>query len=108
MRYQNKTPKFEAVQFTERDIASITQFASGLFRVHGTGKQMVGEVTIMSPITVVLNDWLCRSEEGLYFVLPNAHFTDKYEPYPAESYVTGEAPRRTGVRRKVVRGHDDP
>lgn len=87
MRYQNKTPKFEAVQFLERDLASITQFAGGLFQVRGTGKQMVGEMTLIQPITVALNDWLCRSEEGLYFVLPNAHFNDKYEPYPVDNYI---------------------
>ena len=83
MKYQPKTDKFDAVQFTQKNFDRVNTLVDGklFLRKFDDGRKPCGEVeTSMGKLRVEHNDWLCRSSEGLYFTLPNAHFRDKYEP----------------------------
>ena len=82
MKYQPKTDKFDAVQFNTKNFEKARDLADGRLVMHVSsyGAKPVGEVTTTPALRVEVNDWLCRSSGGLLFVLPDAHFHDRYEP----------------------------
>jgi hypothetical protein len=95
MRFRQRSISFEAIQFTATNVPAILNMTSGRFVAHVSQfNPLVGDLA--GGIRVTLNDWVCRSDDGLFFTLPDVHFRDRYEPEP------------TGLVKQLVEALTDP